>query len=84
MEVENSEIFKLIEKKKYDTRKVGEFTLVSNGLLGQKSDIIVDNVRNPKKIFGLCDGKGDFISLSKKSSFIKKISKALRRKIEFV
>ena len=84
MEVENSEIFKLIEKKKYDTRKVGEFTLVSNGLLGQKSDVIVDNVKNPKKIFGLCDGKGDFTNFPKKSYIIKKISKALKRKIEFV
>tara|TARA_B110001452_G_C15238649_1_gene428891 strand:+ start:1739 stop:2779 length:1041 start_codon:yes stop_codon:yes gene_type:complete len=66
MEIENSEIFKLIEKKKYNARKVGGFTLVSSGLLGQEKDIIVDDVYNPKMIFGICDGKGDFVNSTKK------------------
>ena len=86
MEVENSEIFKLIEKREYNTRKVDKFTLVSNGLLGQKSDIIVDNVQNPKIIFGLCDGKGDFINLSRKrkKSILRTLSKVLKQKIDYI
>ena len=66
MTVENSEIFKLLEKKKYNKVNTGSYKLVSNGLLGQKNDIIVDDAKNPKIIFGVCDGKGDFINISKK------------------
>jgi len=35
--------------------------LVSGGLLGKKGEIIVDNVWQPKAIYGIADGKGDFI-----------------------
>ena len=85
MVVENSEIFKLIEQKKYNTLKVDKYTLISNGLLGQKTDIIVDDVNNPKVIFGVCDGKGDFIKLLSKQKLIiaEKISKAIRKKLYF-
>jgi 4-hydroxy-2-oxovalerate aldolase len=33
-------------------------TLVSNGFIGEFGDIAVDNVNNPRKIYGICDGKG--------------------------
>ena len=66
MEVENSEIFKLLEKKNYNIVKVGKYNLVSSGLLGKKNDIIVDNAKNPKLIFGVCDGKGILFLLLKK------------------
>ena len=83
MEIENSEIFKLIEKKKYNARKVGGFTLVSSGLLGQEKDIIVDDVYNPKMIFGICDGKGDFVnSTKKKKNYVtKSLYKVLKKEI---
>ncbi|MDA9598735.1 NAD(P)-binding domain-containing protein [Candidatus Pelagibacter sp.] len=86
MEVENSEIFKQIEKKKYNINKVGEHRLVSNGLLGQKNDIIVDDAKNPKIIFGICDGKGDFISSSKqkKNNITRALYKVLKRKLSFI
>lgn len=85
MEVENSEIFKLIESKKYDIRKVNKYTLVSNGLLGQKNDLIVDNVFDPKIIFGVCDGKGDFKNTSskEKSYIVKSLHMFLNKKINF-
>ncbi len=84
MEVENSEIFKSIERKKYNTRKINGFTLINNGLLGRKSDIIVDDIRNPKIIYGICDGEGDFINLTKKNFIKKKIIKAFKHKVKFV
>ena len=86
MEVENSEIFKILERKNYIKIKVGNYILASSGLLGQKNDLIVDNAKNPKTIFGVCDGKGDFISVSKqkKNNITNNLYKILRRKINFI
>ncbi len=86
MEVENSEIFKLLEKKRYNIARVGKYTLVSNGLLGQKNDIIVDDAKNPKIIFGVCDGKGDLINTSKqkKNNIITTLKTVLKRKLSFI
>jgi hypothetical protein len=38
--------------------------LVAGGLLGMKGEIVVDNISNPKVIYGIADGKGDFIRLT--------------------
>jgi hypothetical protein len=38
----------------------GEF-IVAGGLLGRKGDVVVDSVNNPKIIYGIADGRGDFI-----------------------
>ncbi len=86
MEVENSEIYKQIEKKKYNTLKVRNYTLVSSGLLGQKNDIVVDDVNNPKMIFGICDGKGDFVNSTKqkKNNITKTLYKFFKKKINFI
>ena len=35
-------------------------TYISIGILGNKDEIVVDNPYNPKKIYGICDGKGNF------------------------
>ena len=85
MTVENSEIFKLLEKKKYNKVNTGSYKLVSNGLLGQKNDIIVDDAKNPKIIFGVCDGKGDFINISKKkkTSITNDLCKLTKKIISF-
>lgn len=48
-------------EKKLGSRKLNEELLVSGGLLGKKGEIIVDNVWQPKAIYGIADGKGDFI-----------------------
>ena len=83
MMVENSDIYKKIDKKKYEIRKLGEYVLVTNGLLGQKNNIIVDDIKNPKNFFGVCDGKGDFINLNENQKKVieKKISKIFNKKI---
>jgi len=40
--------------------------VVSGGLLGRHGDIVVDNVHKPEIVYGIADGKGDFIrNLSK-------------------
>jgi hypothetical protein len=35
--------------------------IISGGLLGAYEDIVVDNVHDPKQVYGMADGKGDFI-----------------------
>lgn len=36
-------------------------SVVSGGLLGRKDELVVDDVSNPKEIFGIANGKGDFV-----------------------
>ena len=53
------EMEKMMEKN-FNIKKEKNYTLVSQGLLGSKNSIIVDDVNNPKAIYGICNGKGDF------------------------
>jgi hypothetical protein len=47
-------------------RQVGEYELVS-GLLGYKGEIVVDNIAEPACVYGIADGKGDFlVNISRK------------------
>ena len=63
-------------EKNFNIKKEKNYTLVSQGLLGSKNDIIVDDVNNPKTIYGVCNGKGDFLrKLNKKQSQIISILK---------
>ena len=70
------EMEKIMEKN-FNIKKENDHTLVSQGLLGSKNDFIVDDVNNPKAIYGICDGKGDFIrKLTKKQiALITKLKK---------
>ncbi len=69
------EMEKMMEKN-FNIKKEKNYTLVSQGLLGSKNDIIVDDVNNPKTIYGVCNGKGDFLrKLNKKQSQIISILK---------
>ena len=86
MLVESTSTFKEFEKNKtYQIRKIKGYTFVSPGLLGQKNELIIDNPNNPKIIYGICDGHGDFIRLSSKQKLIivEKISKAIKKKLYF-
>lgn len=42
-------------------KKIKNNFIVSGGQLGKKKDIIVDNINNPQYIYGIADGKGDFL-----------------------
>ena len=35
--------------------------LVAGGLLGMKDEVVVDNISNPKEVYGISNGKGDFL-----------------------
>ena len=86
MLLEGNDSFKEYEKNKsYLIKKRGNFRLVSQGLLGQKNDLIVDNPISPNTIFGVCDGMGDFLRLdnSIKSKILNSLSKVFKKKINF-
>ena len=46
---------------KMGRKKLLNETIVSGGLLGSFEEIIVDDIRRPTFVYGLSDGKGDFI-----------------------
>ena len=48
-------------KQKFGKRKIGNKMYISRGILGNKDDVVVDNPKKPKKIYGICDGYGDFL-----------------------
>ena len=77
----------MLEKNKendFKFKKLYGANLLSSGLLGGYGDIILDNIQKPKRIFGVCDGRGDFLrNLSeKKKNKIKKIASNLKIKHE--
>ena len=50
-----------ITSKNYKINSSKDYSLITQGLLGCKDDIVVDDVKKPKSIYGICDGKGDFV-----------------------
>lgn len=77
----------MLEKNKdnaFKSKKLHETNLLSTGLLGGYGDIIVDNIEKPKRIFGVCDGHGDFLRKinREQKNKIKKISSIFKIKNE--
>ena len=72
-----------IYKKDTYVNKINNYNFVSQGILGKKDDIIVDDAKKPKKIFGVCDGKGNLkkINTDLKNILIKKIKKDIGLKL---
>tara|TARA_B100000780_G_scaffold275074_1_gene241073 strand:- start:1213 stop:2277 length:1065 start_codon:yes stop_codon:yes gene_type:complete len=54
--------FNSLSKKfiKPTTKIIHNQRFISKGLIGTKGDIVVDNINNPKIIYGICDGSGGF------------------------
>lgn len=47
--------------------KINGLTFVSGGMYGQRGDIVIDNIKNPKVVLGIANGEGDLIrDLNKK------------------
>ena len=46
---------------KMGRRQLHNESLVSGGLLGRQNEIVVDNVWDPSRVYGIADGKGDFV-----------------------
>ena len=67
----------LIYKKDTYLNKIKNYNFVSQGILGQKNDIVVNDAKNPKKILGVCDGDGSLkkFNSSDKVILVKKIKK---------
>ena len=65
------QIQKLIKKK-----KIGNINIFNTGKLGGYGDLIVDDIDKPRIVYGVCDGKGDFLrKIPKKyKNLIKKIN----------
>ena len=64
--------------KKYNLYK--KLQLVKRGVLSLENSIIVDNVKYPKKIYGVSDGYGSFKKINQKKKIkIKNIIKILNR-----
>ena len=55
------------------SKTMGEFSIISGGVLGKMGDVIVDNVNNPTKILAIADGTGDVISNVDDEEFQKNI-----------
>lgn len=47
---------------------VGDLTLVDAGLLASSGEIVVDRALNPKRIFGVSNGRGELVPLEKAES----------------
>ena len=75
--------------KKYDKKSFSKvfnkIRLVTQGILGQKNDIIVDDVHSPKNIFGVCSGYGGLIphTQTQKTKLIKKIEENIKIKLMY-
>lgn len=48
-------------EKRMGRRLLNDEHIVAGGLMGKKGDIVVDNAYEPKIIYGIADGKGDFV-----------------------
>ena len=65
----SSEIDSLISqhellKSPIKTRTVGEFRFVIRGVVGKKGDVLVDNLKAPTAVLGICDGDGNVVTVS--------------------
>ena len=44
------------------TRQISKFRLIQAGRIGVLNDVVVDDVNNPKVVYGFCNGDGGFIA----------------------
>ena len=84
--IEETNTIKQFSNRKFKIKKWGKYTFTSSGLLGAKNSILVDSPTHPKIIFGVCNGQGDFIRLTKidKKKLLENICKLIKKKINFV
>ena len=61
---------KLYNLNKFGRNSINGKTYISRGILGYENEIVVDNPFNPKIIYGIADGYGDFKGNYEKSNHI--------------
>lgn len=63
----------------YGYKKCGGFKIIAGGYIGNLGDIVVDNIKNPKKVLGVADGKGKLLEnshdFSKNLELVKQVIK---------
>jgi len=47
-------------------KSMGEFEVVSGGIIGKIGDVIVDSISKPREIIGIADGEGGLLKNTKK------------------
>ena len=62
----DSAVIKKIKFNKNISKKIKNHNIIQKGVLGMHNDIIVDNIKKPKNIIGISDGKGDLLPVSAK------------------
>lgn len=50
-----------IQRDTVGRRRIGGVDVVSGGLLARKGEIVVDNIHQPRAVYGIADGLGDFV-----------------------
>tara|TARA_A100001011_G_C14292647_1_gene836945 strand:+ start:313 stop:1353 length:1041 start_codon:yes stop_codon:yes gene_type:complete len=48
------------------SKKYKSFNLIKKGILGEKGDIVVDNIEKPKEIIGVCNNDGTLMNINNK------------------
>lgn len=76
----SSEIDSLISqherlKNSIKMRTVSEYRFITRGIVGKKSDVLVDDLNSPTVVLGICDGEGNVLSVSSEiaMSLLKKV-----------
>ena len=49
------------------------YSLIEPGIIGKENDVVIDSIKNPKVIYGICDGTGGLTTNINKSEIFKKI-----------
>lgn len=56
-------------------KAMGNFSIISGGVIGKLGDVIVDNVNSPSVIIGVADGQGDVLNEKAADRYIDNIQK---------
>ena len=65
-------------KDNFTILKKNNLLIAKKGILTEKGTVIVDNLHNPKKVYGISDGSGSFQNLTTKMLY--KIEKKIKNK----
>ncbi|MDA8734402.1 hypothetical protein N9M44_03900 [Flavobacteriaceae bacterium] len=49
------------------------YSLIEPGIIGKENDVVIDSIKNPKVIYGICNGTGGLTTNINKSEIFKKI-----------
>jgi hypothetical protein len=49
------------------------YSLIEPGIIGKENDVVIDSIKNPKVIYGICNGIGGLTTNINKSEIFKKI-----------